>query len=203
MGNNPDITFKVRPKRVTPQFRREREEAYVVCSFLPAAKPSGPRELFELFFLLCEGELFDVNFWLSYVIPFSHSYFLGGGICRSLTRFLFWVGSNSSISNHFFCCRRSLDKVWSCSFLFFEASSALSLSNMLRLRQITKRGEGGEQKGTINQCVPSSFSEESSSLAVYNAPDQATAHQGRSDIPRTLYLNNKGTISHKMEMESY
>ncbi len=41
--------------------------------------------------------------------------FLWGGIRRSLTIFLFRVGSNLSISSHFFfCCRRSLNKVCSC-----------------------------------------------------------------------------------------
>ena len=73
-------------------------------------------------------------------------------------------------------------------FSLFEASSALSLSNMLRLRQITKRGEGGEQKGTINQCVPSSFSEESPSLAVYNTPDQSnSAPRQMRHFPHSLF----------------
>ncbi len=114
--------------------------------------------------------------------------FFGGWDMSLLDQFSLWGGIQFIYFQSFFCCRRSLDKVWSCFFLFFEASSALSLSNMLRLRQITKRGEGGEQKGTINQCVPSSFSEESSSLAVYNTPDQSnSAPRQMRHFPHSLF----------------
>ena len=50
----------------------------------------------------CGGTQFDVNLWLSYAISFPTHNFLRGGICRSLTRFLFGVGSNLSFSSHVF-----------------------------------------------------------------------------------------------------
>ncbi len=197
MGNNPDITFKIRPKRVTPQFRREREEAYVACSFLPAAKPSGPRNCASCS-SCCGGSSFMPTFsWVMSSLFPIHNFF-GGWDMSLLDQFSLWGGIQFIYFQSFFCCRRSLDKVWSCFFLFFEASSALSLSNMLRLRQITKRGEGGEQKGTINLLFRKSLLH---SLYIIH-PTKATAHQGRCDISRTLCLKNKG-ITHKMEMESY
>ncbi len=41
-------------------------------SFLPAAKPSGPRTVQVVLLVVGGGEQFDVNLWLSYVISFSH-----------------------------------------------------------------------------------------------------------------------------------